>query len=116
MSEREPLAAQAVESEELLWSRRLEAVGRMTGAVAHEFKNLLLVISGLTDLVLNRPDLERSMRRDLEEIRRATVQADELMHQLFAFARKPACRLVFRKRPLRGSGALRLRPTASRSW
>ena len=93
MSDREPVAARPVESEEQLsWSRRLEVVGRMTGAVAHEFKNLLLVISGLTDLVLDRTDLERSTRRDLEEIRRATVQADELTHRLFALARKPTAR------------------------
>ncbi len=93
VSDREPVAARPVESEEQLsWSRRLEAVGRMTGAVAHEFKNLLLVISGLTDLVLNRTDLERSTRRDLEEIRRATEQADELTHRLFALARKPIAR------------------------
>jgi signal transduction histidine kinase len=69
-----------------------EALGRLTSAVAHEFKNLLLVIGGLTDLVLNRPDLERSARRDLEEIRRATEQADELTHRLLALARKPTAR------------------------
>jgi signal transduction histidine kinase len=70
----------------------LEAFARLTGAVAHEFKNLLLVIGGLTNLVLNRTDLERSARRDLEEIRRATEQADELTHRLFALARKPTAR------------------------
>jgi two-component system cell cycle sensor histidine kinase/response regulator CckA len=69
--------------------KALEAFARLTGAVAHEFKNLLLVIGGLTDLVLNRTDLERTARRDLEDIRRATEQADELTHRLLALARKP---------------------------
>jgi two-component system cell cycle sensor histidine kinase/response regulator CckA len=73
-------------------SKALEAVGRLTGALAHEFKNLLLVIGGLTDLVLNRTDLERTARRDLEEIRRATERADELTRRLFTLARKPAAR------------------------
>jgi signal transduction histidine kinase len=73
-------------------SRAVETLGRLTGAVAHEFKNLLLVIMGLTDLVLNRTDLERTARRDLEEIRRATEQADELTHRLFALVRKPAAK------------------------
>jgi signal transduction histidine kinase len=72
--------------------RALEAFARVTGAVAHEFKNLLLVIGGLTNLVLNRADLECSARRDLEEIRRATEQADELTHRLLALARKPTAR------------------------
>ena len=93
MSERETTGAGGLAADEQLrWSRRLEAVGRMTGAVAHEFKNLLLVINGLTDLVLNRTDLERSMRRDLEEIRRAAVQADELTQRLFALVRRPTAR------------------------
>lgn len=69
--------------------KALEAFARLTGAVAHEFKNLLLVIGGLTDLVLNRTDLERTARRDLEEVRRATDQADELTRRLFAIARRP---------------------------
>jgi two-component system, cell cycle sensor histidine kinase and response regulator CckA len=72
--------------------KALEAFARVTGAVAHEFKNLLLVIGGLTELVLSRPDLERTARRDLEDIRRATEQADELTHRLFALARKPTAR------------------------
>jgi signal transduction histidine kinase len=93
MSEREPFAAPATENEDQLgWSRRLEAVGRKTGALAHEFKNLLLVISGLTDLVLSRPDLDRSLRPDLEAIQRAAWRADELTHELFAIARKPTVR------------------------
>jgi signal transduction histidine kinase len=84
------VVARPVESEEQQrWLQRLEAVGRMTGAVAHEFKNLLLVISGLTELVLKRTDLEGSTRHDLEQIRRATEQADELTHRLLALARKP---------------------------
>lgn len=91
MSEREPVEAQGGE-DPVRSSKTLEAFGRLTGAVAHEFKNLLLVISGLTELVLNRTDLERSARRDLEEIRRATGQADELTRRLFALVRKPSSR------------------------
>lgn len=91
MSEREPIEAAGAE-EALPTSKTLEAIGRLTGAVAHEFRNLLLVIGGLTDLVLNRTDLERSARRDLEQIRRATEQADELTHHLVAIGRKPSDR------------------------
>jgi signal transduction histidine kinase len=93
MSEHERAESQRLDLDEASRApKALEAFARVTGAVAHEFKNLLLVIGGLTDLVLNRPDLERSARRDLEEIRRATEQADELTHRLFALARKPTAR------------------------
>lgn len=91
MSEQEPVEAPGGD-DPLSTSKTLDAIGRLTGAVAHEFKNLLLVIGGLTDLVLNRTDLERSARRDLEQIRRATEQADELTNHLFALVRKRADR------------------------
>jgi signal transduction histidine kinase len=66
-----------------------EALGRLTSAVAHEFKNLLLVISGLTDHVLKRSDLEGAAREDIEQIRRATEQADELTQRLVALGSRP---------------------------
>ena len=90
MNEHEPVEVRDGE-DPLPSSRTLEAFGRLTSAVAHEFKNLLMVISGFTDLVLNRTDLERSARRDLEQIRRAAEQADELTHRLFTLVRAPAC-------------------------
>lgn len=89
MNEHEPAEAPSGE-DPLRASRTFEAFGRITSAVAHEFKNLLLVIGGLTDLVLTRTDLERSARSDLEQIRRATDQADELTHRLFGLVRAPA--------------------------
>jgi signal transduction histidine kinase len=92
MSEHEPMEARGAEDVEAGGLQRLEAAGRLTGAVAHEFKNLLLVIGGLSDLVLGRPDLERSTRRDVEEIRRATERAEELTRWLFALARKQIAR------------------------
>jgi two-component system, cell cycle sensor histidine kinase and response regulator CckA len=73
-------------------ARTVEAVGQLTAAAAHEFKNLLLVISGITDLVLERTDLELSARSDLEEIRRATEQADQLAQRLVALVQKPTAR------------------------
>jgi two-component system cell cycle sensor histidine kinase/response regulator CckA len=90
VSEHEPI--DPVGEDALRASKTLEAFGRLTGALAHEFKNLLLVIGGLTDLVLDRTDLERTARRDLEEIRRATERADALTRRLFTLARKPAAR------------------------
>lgn len=89
MNEHEPVEAPGGE-DPLRSSGTFEAFGRITSAVAHEFKNLLLVISGLTDLVLDRTDLERSARSDLEQIRRAAEQADELTHRLVTLVRAPA--------------------------
>jgi signal transduction histidine kinase len=88
MSQGERTEGRAAGSEEPLRSARTsEAL--LTGAVAHEFKNLLLVIRGLTDLVLTRTDLERSARRDLNQIRRATVRAEDLTQRVLALVRSP---------------------------
>ena len=101
MNEHEPVDT-ADGEDPIRSSKALETFGQLTGAVAHEFKNLLLVISGLTDLVLNRTDLEGSARSDLEEIRRATEQADALTHRLFALVG----RSVPRPRPLEPNALL----------
>jgi signal transduction histidine kinase len=74
------------ESEE----RRLAAVGRMAGGVAHEFNNLLVVITGLAELALENTPPDGRVRRDLVEIRAAAEQAARLTRELLAFARSRA--------------------------
>jgi len=88
MNPGKPTEGGAAASEEPLRSQRTSEAA-LTGAVAHEFKNLLLVILGLTDLVLARTDLEGSARQDLDEIRRAAVRAEELTHRALALVRSP---------------------------
>lgn len=68
---------------------RLEAVGRLTGGVAHDFNNMLTVILGSVDQLLQEDDADPVIRRQaLEEIERAAVRAADLTQQLLAFARR----------------------------
>lgn len=57
--------------------------GTMQEAITHEFKNVLLVISGLSELILTQTDLDAATRRDVEEIQRATERAEHLTRRLF---------------------------------
>ena len=68
-------------------SQRLEAVGQLTGGVAHEFNNLLMAIGGCLDLLSPHIRGDRS-RGLLESAARATDRGARLTRQLLAFARR----------------------------
>jgi signal transduction histidine kinase len=68
-------------------SQRLEAVGQLTGGVAHEFNNLLMALSGALDLLAPHVESARGTRL-LDHARRAADRGARLTRQLLAFARK----------------------------
>ena len=81
-AEKEKLQAQ------LQQAMKMEAVGRLAGGVAHDFNNLLTVITGYSELLLQKIGKESPMHREVEEIRRAAERAATLTQQLLAFSRK----------------------------
>ena len=72
--------------ETLLRSARMEAVGRLAGGVAHDFNNLVMIIKGYSDLLLETATPEA--RGHIEEIKNAGDRASALTRQLLAFSRK----------------------------
>jgi PAS domain S-box-containing protein len=73
---------------ELARAQRLEALGRLAGGVAHDFNNILTVILGGIELVLDRSILDSELRDELYEIRQAGERAATLTRQLLAFSRQ----------------------------
>ena len=68
-------------------SQRLEAVGQLTGGVAHEFNNLLMAISGCLDLL--GPHVPQGRPAMLvANASRATDRGARLTSQLLAFSRR----------------------------
>ena len=66
---------------------RLEAIGQLTGGVAHEFNNLLTAVLGSLDLLSRRLADERQLR--WVEIATSAAQRGALLtNQLLAYARK----------------------------
>ena len=85
-------AKRAQLEDQLHYSQKLEAVGRLAGGVAHDFNNLLTVIQGNVYLNLSEPDLPDQVRQDLESIEDAARRAATLTRQLLAFGRKQVLR------------------------
>jgi len=73
--------------EQLRDSQKMEAVGRLAGGVAHDFNNILGIISGHAELLeSNAPG--HAERARAEKIISATEKASSLTRQLLAFGRK----------------------------
>lgn len=78
--------------EQVLHAQKMESVGRLAGGVAHDFNNMLNVINGYADSLIEALAPDDPMRGDLQEIRNAGERAATLTRQLLAFSRKQVLR------------------------
>jgi PAS domain S-box-containing protein len=76
--------------EQLRQAQKMEIAGRLAGGVAHDFNNLITVITGRAQLLLRSDSVTPAQRRDIELIRETANHAAALTRQLLAFSRKQA--------------------------
>jgi PAS domain S-box-containing protein len=69
-------------------AQKMESVGLLAGGVAHDFNNMLTVISGYSNLGLTEAVPSSPLAKYFEEILKMSERSAELTHQLLAFARK----------------------------
>ena len=74
--------------ERLKQAQKMEAVGRLAGGVAHDFNNMLSIISGNIEMVLEDINPQSPVIGNLREIHKAAQRSTDLTRQLLAFARK----------------------------
>ena len=80
----EDISAQRQLQAELHHSMKMEAVGRLAGGVAHDFNNVLTVILGYTQMLLDEAHLQPHHADDLQQILHSSQRASELTEQLLA--------------------------------
>jgi signal transduction histidine kinase/ActR/RegA family two-component response regulator len=71
----------------LLQAQKMEAMGQLTGGVAHDFNNMLTAVSGSLALLEPRISDDKSLRL-LHTAQRGASQGAKLTESLLAFARK----------------------------
>ncbi len=73
---------------ELRQAQKLEAVGQLAGGVAHDFNNILAVIIGYSETLLEGAQSENNLEQNARQIMKAADRGTALIRQLLAFSRK----------------------------
>jgi len=82
---------------QLRQAQKMEAVARLAGGVAHDFNNVLTVVTSYAALLQDLPDAPPDVREAAEEIAAAARRGAALTRQLLLFGRRQlsAPRVVF---------------------
>jgi signal transduction histidine kinase/CheY-like chemotaxis protein len=75
--------------EQLRQSQKMEAIGRLTGGLAHDFNNLMTIVTGSLDLLNRRlASDDARLRKLVDNAMEGARRASALTRQLLAFARR----------------------------
>lgn len=73
---------------ELGVARKMDAVARLSGSVAHDFNNLVQVVRGRAEIIAQQISTDSPIHEDVRQIRVAASRAADLASQLMTFGRK----------------------------
>lgn len=82
------IAERSLAEDALRQSQKMEAMGKLTGGVAHDFNNILQVISGNLQLLARESDGDAAAEARIASARAAVAQGAKLASQLLAFGRR----------------------------
>ncbi len=76
------------QEEQLRRSQKMEALGKLTGGVAHDYNNVLGVILGYADLLKDAPNVAPQTIKYAQEIYHAAERGAKLTQKLLSFSRQ----------------------------
>ncbi|MDR5842027.1 response regulator, partial [Caballeronia sp. LZ031] len=82
------VAARAAAEAQLRQAQKMEAIGSLTGGVAHDFNNVLQVISGNLQMLATSAGNDAATQRRISAATDAVQRGARLASQLLAFARR----------------------------
>jgi PAS domain S-box-containing protein len=88
------ITAQKRAEDQLRQAQKMEAIGRLAGGVAHDFNNVLGIITACTELLRGRKSKPEEFAELIENIGTAAHRGSNLTRQLLSFSRKQATQPV----------------------
>ncbi len=80
--------------QQLQQAQKMEAVGQLTGGIAHDLNNVLTaVLANLGFVAMELPPEAEESRADLEEARQAALRGADMIRKLLAFSRREPLKL-----------------------
>lgn len=74
--------------EEVYQAQKLEAVGSLAAGIAHDMKNLLLIIQGNAELICMETEPGSKLNDQATMISTSSTRASDMIHKLMLFSRK----------------------------
>jgi two-component system cell cycle sensor histidine kinase/response regulator CckA len=80
---------------QLRQAQKMEAVGQLTGGIAHDLNNILTVVLADADLIAQElPDLQPEVKRDLDDLHAAARRGASMIRKLLSFSRSASLSIV----------------------
>jgi len=76
--------------EQLRRSQKMDALGKLTGGVAHDYNNLLAIITGYAEQLSSRLEQNSKLAKYAHEIKRAADRGANLTRKLLTFSKQKA--------------------------